>query len=110
MQKVSVEDIGGEIVKEDERYIVKDNLFGESSVLSSTFLTAGKSTTGHSHSGQEEVYFFTRGSGQMEIDNEFFDVKEGDIVCVNEGEFHRVHNTTPIGLLFLCVFEGKRTH
>ena len=110
MQKVSVKDIGGEIVKEDERYIVKDNPFGKSLVLSSTFLTAGKNTTGHEHAGQEEVYIFIKGSGQMLIDDALFDISEGDVVCINDGEFHQVFNTTDRGLLFLCVFEGKRTH
>jgi mannose-6-phosphate isomerase-like protein (cupin superfamily) len=110
MQKVNVKNIGGEIVKKDERYVVRDNPFGETLVLSSTFLTGGKSTSGHSHKGQEEVYIFSQGSGQMEIDDKRFDVTEGDIVCVQEGEFHRVHNTTEVGLLFICVFEGKRRH
>ena len=110
MQKVSVKDIGGEVVKEDERYVVKDNRFGNSLVLSSTFLTAGKQTTGHFHVGQEEVYFFIKGSGQMKIDDSLFDVSEGDVVCINDGEFHQVFNTTDYGLLFLCVFEGKRGH
>ena len=110
MQKVNVKDIGGKIVKEDERYIVRDNPFGKTLVLSSTYLTGGKSTSGHSHDGQEEVYIFTSGQGQMEIDNKSFDVSEGDIICVDEGEFHRVHNTTDVGLLFICVFEVKRAH
>ena len=110
IQKVTTKNIGGEVVKENDRYTVIDNRFGKTLVLSSTFLTAGKSTTGHSHAGQEEVYMFVMGQGQMEIDNELFDVDEGDIVCVNEGEFHRVHNTTDVGMLFICVFEGHRTH
>ena len=41
MQKVNVKDIGGKIVKEDERYIVRDNPFGKTLVLSSTYLTGG---------------------------------------------------------------------
>tara|TARA_R110002020_G_scaffold39373_3_gene117222 strand:- start:307 stop:639 length:333 start_codon:yes stop_codon:yes gene_type:complete len=108
MQHVSAKEIGGKIVKKDARYIVTDNNFGENLVLSSTFLTGKKSTNGHLHEGQEEVYFFVSGSGLMEIDNEFINVKEGDIVCVEGGEFHRVYNTTDVGLLFVCVFDGKR--
>jgi len=110
VQKVTVRNIGGEVVKEDERYTVTDNRFGDSLVLSSTFLTAKKSTTGHKHKGQEEVYFFIKGKGEMQIDDQKFKVTEGDIVCVNDGEFHRVYNTTDVGLLFICVFEGDRSH
>ena len=110
MQKLTVKNIGGDVVKEDERYVVTDNKFGDSLVLSSTFLTGGKATTGHEHKGQEEVYFFVEGSGEMQIDNQRFEVTKGDIVCVNDGEFHRVFNTTTVGLLFICVFEGNRSH
>ena len=56
--QVNIKDIGGEVVKEDDRYTVKDNTSLRNLALSSTFLTAGKSTTGHAHVGQEEVYFF----------------------------------------------------
>ena len=46
----------------------------------------------------------------MQIDDERFPVKAGDIVCINIGEFHRVFNTGPFGLYFICVFEGGRNH
>ena len=45
-------DIGGYIAKQDERYIVKDNPFGNTLVLSSTRLHGGQETTGHKHDGQ----------------------------------------------------------
>ena len=48
-------------------------------VISSTDLKPGKSTSGHSHSGQEEVYNFVKGKGIMKIDEETFNVEEGDI-------------------------------
>ena len=65
--QVHIKDIGGAIVKEDDRYTVKDNTTLRNLALSSTFLTAGKSTTGHAHVGQEEVYNFVRGTGKMEM-------------------------------------------
>ena len=110
MQKVTINDIGGVVAKEDGRYTVKDNAFGNNLILSSTFLFANKSTTGHKHEGQEEVYLFMKGEGEMEIDDRRFAVKEGDVVCINDGEFHRVHNTGHLGLYFVCVFDGKRNH
>ena len=110
MEKVTIDDIGGVIAKEDGRYTVKDNAFGNNLILSSTFLFANKSTTGHKHEGLEEVYLFIKGEGEMEIDDSRFAVKAGDIVCINDGEFHRVHNTGHLGLYFVCVFDGKRNH
>ena len=108
--KVNINDIGGSIAKQDERYIVKDNQFGNKLVLSSTLLEPNMSTSGHFHNGQEEVYFFVDGEGEMTIDDNRFPVKQGDVVCINDGEFHKVHNTSDFGLYFVCVFDGKRNH
>ena len=108
--QVTIDDIGGVVMKEDDRYTVKDNNHLNNLVLSSTFLFANKSTSGHKHEGQEEVYFFIKGHGKMELDDKTIKVKEGDIVLIEDGVFHRVHNTGHLGLYFVCVFDGKRTH
>ena len=55
MQKVSLKDIGGKVIKDNEVYKLKDNSFGNKLVLSSKFLRANQHTTGHKHEGQEEV-------------------------------------------------------
>ena len=97
------------IVKEDDRYIVLDNNSLSKLVPSITKLNPNKSTSGHKHEGQEEVYFFIKGSGMMEInDNKFF-VDEGDVVLIEDGMFHRVHAEEK-GCYFVCVFDGKRNH
>jgi mannose-6-phosphate isomerase-like protein (cupin superfamily) len=103
-------DIGGKVVKEDARYIVKDNTELNNLVVSSTRLNAKKSTTGHRHAGQEEVYIFVRGSGQIELDHRIIDVKAGDTILIQDNVFHKVHNNTDLGLEFICVFDGKRNH
>jgi mannose-6-phosphate isomerase-like protein (cupin superfamily) len=110
MIKVNIKDIGGDTVKDTDVYELKDNKFGNNLTLSSTFLRAQQKTNGHTHEGQEEVYFFQQGDGEMEIDNNRFPVKAGDVVCINDGEFHRVFNTGHLGLYFVCVFDGGRNH
>lgn len=107
--KVSIDDIGGVIAKQDDRYIVKDNTTLKNLVLSSTFLEANKSTTGHKHEGQEEVYYFIKGKGEMQLDNNTISVQEGDVVLIEDGVFHKVNNTGDYGLYFVCVFDGRRT-
>lgn len=107
--RLSINDIGGDVVKQDERYIVKDNKTLNNLVVSSTELNPKKSTSGHSHKGQEEVYYFVRGSGKMELDEEIITVVEGDVVLIEDGVFHRVH-AGPKGCYFVCVFDGRRTH
>lgn len=103
-----IKDIGGVIAKQDERYIVKDNTTLKNLVVSSTFLEANKSTSGHRHAGQEEVYHFVSGKGQMELDHKIFDVGPGNIVLIEDNVFHKVHNTGDYGLYFVCVFDGRR--
>lgn len=110
MKKVSIKDVGGEIIKDNEVYTLQDNPFGNNLTLSSTFLRANQKTNGHSHAGQEEVYYFIDGEGEMQVDDERFPVKGGDVICIEDGEFHRVFNTGHLGLYFVCVFDGGRNH
>ena len=108
--KFKINDIGGEVVKQDERYTVCDNRALKNLVVSSTCLHTGMSTSGHSHAGQEEVYYFVQGQGEMELDSQRFVVSEGDVVLIEDGVFHRVHNNCNTDLYFVCVFDGKRNH
>ncbi len=106
-------DIGGEVVKDNETYLLKDNKFLKNLVLSSTKLYRGQQTRGHRHEGQEEVYFFVSGYGKMivgEEDSEPFVVSPGDIVLIPDGAFHRVINDGDSHMLFNCVFQGSRNH
>ena len=106
---ININDIGGSITKEDDRYIVKDNTMLKNLVVSSTDLKTLKSTSGHNHRGQEEVYFFVKGTGKMELDGKEMNVKAGDTVLIEDGVFHKVH-AGPDGCYFVCVFDGKRSH
>jgi len=107
---VNSTDIGGDVVKDNETYLLKDNKTLNNLVLSSTKLYRGQATRGHSHAGQEEVYFFVQGTGIMIVDDEKFRVGPGSIVLIPDGAFHRVVNDGEMNLLFNCVFDGKRNH
>lgn len=112
--KEKMNNIGGEIIKDNQVYVVKDNKTLNNLVLSSTDLYPKCKTTGHAHVGQEEVYTFVRGSGKMEMidtngKHHDTNVKEGDVVLIPDGWFHRVH-AGPTGCYFVCVFDGKRNH
>ena len=108
--RLNINDIGGKVVKEDDRYVVVDNTFLKNLIVSSTDLKPGKSTSGHSHAGQEEVYNFVKGKGQMKIDDEIFPVSEGDVILIEDGKFHQVINNSKENLYFMCVFDGSRNH
>ena len=112
--KLNVLDIGGDVIKDNETYTLKDNKTLNNLVLSSTDLKPGKSTTGHAHSGQEEVYYFVKGEGKIELispnaEKIIHDVEPGSIVLIKDGFFHRVHAGKDC-CYFVCVFDGKRNH
>ena len=90
----TINDIGGEVVKDNETYLLKDNKTLNNLVVSSTLLNPFKQTTGHNHSGQEEVYIFVSGSGYMIVDDDSFTVGADDVVLIPDGSFHRVYNDT----------------
>lgn len=103
-------DIGGDIVKDNETYLLKDNKTLKNLVLSSTKLYRGQATRGHNHPGQEEVYFFVQGTGIMIVDEEHIRVVAGDIILIPDGAFHKVINDGEMHLVFNCVFDGTRNH
>jgi len=112
--RTNINDIGGIIVKQDHRYIVKDNMSLQNLVVSSTELYPEKETSGHFHKGQEEVYYFIEGKGSMILGQKSFSVKAGDVVLIPDGAFHKVINTASRknknskALRFVCVFDGAR--
>ena len=108
--KLNILDIGGSVVKDDERYVVKDNSALKNLVVSSTDLKPGKSTSGHKHAGQEEVYHFVKGRGMMKVDDDIFSVNEGDVILIEDGQFHQVINNSDKNFYFVCVFDGTRNH
>jgi oxalate decarboxylase/phosphoglucose isomerase-like protein (cupin superfamily) len=108
--KFNTINIGGQVVKANAVYTLRDNTSLNNLVLSQTILHVGQQTNGHYHQGQEEVYFFAYGQGKMIVGDNEFEVAGGDIVLIPDGLFHKVFNTGESDLVFNCVFEGKRNH
>ena len=70
--KINLDKGDGVMVKSNETYDVIDNTDLDNLVVSKTILHPGKETSGHNHSGQEEVYIFTKGYGEMVVgDNKY---------------------------------------
>lgn len=93
------------LIRDNDIYKVYDLPALQNLTLSLTELYEGKSTTGHSHAEADEVYIFKSGNGSIEIDKEYEKVKDGDVVLVPRGKFHKVHNEGSETLSFWSVFE-----
>lgn len=105
-QLVSYQDIGGSVIRDDERYVLRDNAHLAGMVLSRTELKPGQETRGHAHEGLDEIYIFDSGTGKMEVGDKTFEVTEGSVVLITAGDFHRVYNlNADIPLVFTCIFQ-----
>mgnify|MGYP003629463917 CR=1 FL=1 len=101
----------GKMVKNNEIYKVIDITGLKGLIVSKTVLHPGKQTGGHKHPGQEEVYQFVHGHGRMFLDDVCTLVGPGDVVLVQDGVFHKVYNDSEVDdLVFVCVFDGSRSH
>ena len=114
--RINLDKTDSKVVHSNETYDVIDNTSLSKLIVSKTILHVGKETGGHNHSGQEEVYIFTKGGvGKMLVGTETYIVKAGSIVLIPDGSFHKVWNTGVDeiydgDLEFVCVFDGKRNH
>lgn len=57
----------------------------------------------HQHKENEESYIFIKGSGQMQIDGQVFDVQEGSIVRISTAGSRTLRNNSSEDLYFICV-------
>jgi len=104
--KVKLDNIAGDIIKDNETYTLIDNNFLNNLTLSQTILKPGQSTRGHSHVDQEEVYTFTDGNSIMIIDDISHAAVPGDTFLIKAGSFHRVINKSTRSVCkFTCIFE-----
>tara|TARA_R110000787_G_scaffold219526_1_gene328235 strand:- start:23 stop:418 length:396 start_codon:yes stop_codon:yes gene_type:complete len=103
--RVNRDHIGGEVTKDNSTYILQDNNLLDNLTLSKTTLKPMQCTGGHSHDDLEEVYFFMKGRGRMQLGDETFEVKAEDIILIPQGKFHKVYNDMHIPMEFVCVFE-----
>ena len=112
--KIKLDKTDSKIVHSNETYNVIDNTSLNGLIVSKTELHPDKETSGHNHSGQEEVYIFTNGNGRMVVGTKTYNVQTGDIILIPDGDFHKVWNTSEDlmngDLEFICVFDGKRNH
>ena len=108
--KIKLNEKDSKILKQNETYTLLDNTSLKNLVVSKTILHPGKNTTGHNHPGQEEVYHFISGEGYIVVGDTEIDVEAGSIVLIPDAYFHKVWNTGLEDLVFVCVFDGKRSH
>ncbi len=74
--------------------------------LTRQMLQPGKVSDEHEHDAMEQVFYFTGGHGQMKLDGELHDVKEGDAVHVPPRCRHQTLNNSDRWLELLVISVG----
>ena len=107
--KIKLNNLDSTLVHSNDTYDVIDNDSLETLVVSKTVLHPDKTTRGHAHTCQEEIYLYLSGVGTMQVANEQMPIKQGDIVLIPDSAFHKVVNTGTDDLVFISIFNGNRT-
>ena len=71
--------------------------------LAEAALEPGQATRRHHHERSEEIYFVTKGSGELEIEGETRRVRRGDAVLIPPGSWHTLENDGTSELTILCM-------
>lgn len=74
---------------------IKGNELNEISFNSCDHVTyyTGGSAPSHKHDDLEEIFYFTRGTGVVVLDDEEIPVKAGSLVVAHPGMYHEIKNT-----------------
>lgn len=78
--------------------------------LAQATVPPGGDTIEHYHRQSEEIYYFTRGRGRMRLDDEEFDVTEGDCVVIAPGTRHKLWAAGDTELVLLCCCAPAYSH
>jgi len=70
-------------------------------------MAPGEQNDGHSHTLVEEVLIVQSGEGQIQIENETFDLCAGSVAMVPAGQFHALCNTGKQNLEGMILFNSN---
>jgi len=90
--------------KASGKLFLKDHLELTSMQISFNRLPAGVAVPfGHAHKHNEEVYIFIGGRGQMQIDEQIFDIEEGAVVRVAPSGVRTWRNNSDEDLYYIVI-------
>ena len=75
---------------------------GNARLFSRLTLIPGASIGYHVHENETELFYFIEGSGRVQDDDNFYDVKAGDSMATFSGHGHSVENTGNCDLVLLA--------
>lgn len=84
----------------------KEELYGKGRMFSHMILAPGRSIGEHRHEGDNEIFYFLKGSGLYNDNGSPVRVRPGDTAVCNDGECHSLLNDgdEPLELIALILY------
>lgn len=81
-------------------------LYGKGRMFNHMVIAPGNSIGEHMHSGDNEVFYFLKGTGTYNDNGTVKTVKAGDVAVCSDGEIHSLVNdgTEPLEMIALILF------
>ena len=90
-------------VRAHGKVFLRDPLHATGAEVSFTSVPPGQSGPFfHLHKENEELYMIIRGTGEFQVDDQVFPIKEGSVVRVGVNATHNLKNTGSEPLIFIC--------
>jgi mannose-6-phosphate isomerase-like protein (cupin superfamily) len=83
-----------------------DEMYGKGRLFNHMILAPGRSVGDHTHTGDNEIYYFLKGSGLYNDNGKSVRVFPGDTTVCNDGECHGLVNDgdEPLEFIALILF------
>lgn len=86
-----------------QHYFKKEEITAKSRLCARLTLPPGASIGKHDHTGEDEVYIVTKGSGLLDDGHTTTPVTAGDAILTGKGESHAITNTGSTDLEIIAV-------
>ena len=77
---------------------------GAGLTMGEVIIYPGQGHAQHKHPGEEEILYVISGKGRQTVDDDTFDIQEGDAVHIPADTFHSTFNTTWSPLRLVVVY------
>ena len=80
-----------------------DELYGKGRLFNLMVLAPSNSIGEHTHEGDNEIFYFLKGTGEYNDNGTIVTVEPGDTTVCNDGEMHGLKNTGDVPLEFIAL-------
>ena len=80
-----------------------DELYGKGRLFNRMILAPHNSIGEHTHTGDNEIFYFLSGTGEYNDNGTKVSVRAGDTVICSDGEMHGLVNTGDVPLEFIAL-------